>query len=153
MQNPQSPLLFLPTIVGGAATTGTVLVHALLIKEAIRFVRHRKVSGQFGTDFLRDMRLIMRVMLYAFTAHLLEIGLWAALFMTCGEFADFATAYYHSSVNYTSLGYGDIIMSNKWRMLAPLETADGMLLFGVSTAVVFAIIHRLVETRYAELKD
>jgi hypothetical protein len=78
---------------------------------------------------------------------------WAALFVICGEFSDFATAYYHSAVNYTSLGYGDIIMSSTWRLLAPLETADGMLLFGVSAAMIFAVIQRLVEVRYAELRE
>jgi hypothetical protein len=81
------------------------------------------------------------------------MALWAALFMMCGEFSDFATAYYHSAVNYTSLGYGDIIMGSAWRLLGPLETADGMLLFGVSTAMIFAVIQRLVEARFADLKE
>jgi len=63
------------------------------------------------------------------------------------------TAYYHSAVNYTSLGYGDLIMSPSWKLLGPLETADGMLLFGVSTAMIFAVIQRLVETHYVDLKD
>jgi hypothetical protein len=75
------------------------------------------------------------------------------LFLICGEFSDFPTAYYHSAVNYTSLGYGDIIMSPTWKLLGPLETADGMLLFGVSTAMIFAVIQRLVEARYAELRS
>jgi hypothetical protein len=66
----------------------------------------------------------------------------------CGEFSDFRTAYYHSAVNYTSLGYGDIIMSSAWKLLGPLETADGMLLFGVSAAMIFAVIQWLVGARY-----
>jgi len=78
--------------------------------------------------------------------------LWAGVFVLCGEFQDFATAYYHSAVNYTSLGYGDLIMSPSWKLLGPLETADGMLLFGVSTAMIFAVIQRLVETHYVDLK-
>jgi hypothetical protein len=73
------------------------------------------------------------------------------LFVICGEFSHFPTAYYHSAVNYTSLGYGDIIMTPAWRLLGPLETADGMLLFGVSAAMIFAVIQRLVEARYTDL--
>jgi hypothetical protein len=92
-------------------------------------------------------------MLYALVAHLIEIAFWAVLFVICGEFSDFRTAYYHSAVNYTSLGYGDIIMSPAWRLLGPLETADGMLLFGVSTAMIFAVIQRLAEARFADLQD
>ena len=45
-------------------------------------------------------------------AHLIEIALWAVVFVICGEFHDFGTAYYHSAVNYTTLGYGDLIMSS-----------------------------------------
>jgi len=44
-------------------------------------------------------------------AHLVEIALWALVFALCGEFQDFATAFYHSAVNYTSQDYGDVIMS------------------------------------------
>jgi len=95
----------------------------------------------------------MRVILYALAAHLLEMAVWATLFVFCGEFSTFAAAYYHSAVTYTSLGYGDILMSYRWKLLAPLETANGMLLFGLSTAMTFAVIQRLIEARYAESKD
>jgi hypothetical protein len=60
--------------------------------------------------------------------------------------------FYHSAVNYTSLGYGDIVMTPAWRLLGPLETANGLLLFGVSTAMVFALIQRLVEIRFVDWK-
>ena len=53
----------------------------------------------------------------------------------------------HSAENYTTLGYGDVVMSPSWRLLGPLEAADGMLMFGISTALIFAVISRLVETR------
>lgn len=75
------------------------------------------------------------------------------LYVNCGEFADFGTAYYHSAVNYTSLGYGGLIMSPSWKLLRPLETANGMLLFGLSTAMIFAVIQRLVEARFVDLTD
>jgi hypothetical protein len=86
-------------------------------------------------------------------AHLIEISLWAGLFVICGEFPAFGTAYYHSAVNYTTLGYGDVIMTAAWRLLGPLEAADGMLMFGVSAAMIFALIQQLVRTRYVDLRD
>ena len=79
--------------------------------------------------------------------------MWTAVFLLCGQFADFGTAFYRSAVKYTSLGYGDLIMSPSGKMLGPLETANGMLLFGVSTAMIFAVIQRMVETRYVDLKE
>jgi hypothetical protein len=89
---------------------------------------------------------------FAFIAHLIEIALWAVLLVACGESSELGTAYYHSAVNYTTLGYGDLIMSPSWRLLGPLEAANGMLLFGVTTATIFAVIQRLLLTRFADLR-
>ena len=70
----------------------------------------------------------------------------------CREFSDFGTAFYHSAVNYTSLGYGDVVMTPAWRLLGPLEAANGVLLFGVTTAIIFAVLQRLVEAKFVDLK-
>jgi hypothetical protein len=85
-------------------------------------------------------------------AHLLEIGVWAVLFMLCEDFPAFAIACHHSAVNYATLGYGDVIMTATWKFLGPLEAANGMLLFGVSTAMVFAVIQRVIQARFADLR-
>lgn len=153
MKDAHPILLLLPLAVGSAAVLCTILIHALPLSATITFVRREKKLGHLGINFRKDMGVVVRVIVYAFVAHLIEMALWAALFLICGEFSDFATAYYHSAVNYTSLGYGDIIMSPPWKLLGPLETADGMLLFGVSTGMIFAVIQRLVETRYTEFKE
>jgi hypothetical protein len=145
-------LLLIPVAVGSATVICTIVIHALPLSATINFVRREKKLGHLGSNFRRDMGVVIRIILYAFVAHLIEMAVWATLFVICGEFSDFATAYYHSAVNYTSLGYGDIIMGPTWRLLGPLETADGMLLFGVSTAMIFAVIERLVEARYADFK-
>ena len=86
-------------------------------------------------------------------AHLIGIGLWAEVFILRGEFQEFGLAYYHSAVNYTTLGYGDIIMTPSWKLLGPLEAADGALMFGISTAMIFAVILRLVQARYVDLRE
>jgi len=86
-------------------------------------------------------------------AHMIEIALWAWVFVRCGEFLDFGTAFYHSAVNFTTLGYGDLVMTPQWRMLGPLEAANGMMLFGVSTAMVFALIQWLIQARFADLRE
>ena len=153
MKNAHPILLLVPIAVGFAAVICTILIHALPLRATTAFVRREKKLGHLGMNFRRDMGLVVRVILYAFVAHLMEMALWAILFLICGEFSDFATAFYHSAVNYTSLGYGDIIMSPAWRVLGPLETANGMLLFGVSTGMIFALIQRLVEARYGEFRE
>jgi hypothetical protein len=68
-------------------------------------------------------------------------------FLACGQFESFERAFYHSAVNDTSLGYGDVVMAEPWRLLGPLETMDGMLLFGISAAIMFTVLSRLVQQR------
>jgi hypothetical protein len=69
------------------------------------------------------------------------MALWAGILEACAEFPAVAIALYHSAVNYTTLG--DIVMSGRWRFLGPLEATDGMLMFGISTAMIFAVIQEL----------
>jgi hypothetical protein len=88
-----------------------------------------------------------RALLLIVSAQLVQIAAWGALFVGCGEFDDFSTAFYHSAVNFTTLGYGDIVMSRAWRLLGPLEAVAGMLMFGVSTAVLFGVITTLIRPR------
>ena len=99
--------------------------------------------------FWRDVAIVAMVIQLALVAHLVEIALWAAVLSLCGEFTRFAGAFYESAMNYTSLGYGDVVMSASWKLLAPLEAADGLLMFGVSTALIFAVIQRLVQSRFS----
>jgi Ion channel len=140
----------LPLVIGTSATFLTVVVHALALATIVRVVRHELLVGYAGARFWKDAVLVTSVTLFALAAHLIEIGVWAEVLRLCGEFAQFSSAFYHSAVNYTSLGYGDVIMSPSWRLLGPLEAGDGMLMFGVSTGMIFGVIQRLIETRYGD---
>ena len=142
-----------PLAVGPVAVICTIMIHALPLSATVDFVRRERKLGRAGANFWIDMGIVAAAILCALAAHLMEMALWAVLYMICGEFRDFRTAYYHSAVNYTSLGYGDLIMSPSWKLLGPLETANGMLLFGVSTAMIFAVIQRLVVARFVDLRD
>jgi ion channel len=152
MKDAHAVALLIPVIVGFATTTCTILIHALPLSATIDFVRREKRLGHVGVRFWTDTKIVARVISYTLAAHLIEIAVWALLFLMCGQFTDFGAAYYHSAVNYTSLGYGDMMMSSRWPLPGPLETANGMLLFGVSTALIFAVIQRLVGARYSDLR-
>src|SRR5262249_1631728 len=105
-----------------------------------------------GASALIDFRIVALVIAFAFVAHLIAIALWAALLIICGEFSEFGTAFYHSAVNYSTLGYGDLLMTPSWRLLGPIEATNGVLMFGVSTAMVFAVIQRLALVRFDDLR-
>jgi len=116
----------------------------------IHFVRYERRLGIAGVRFSRDVLIVASVVLVLFAAHLLEIAFWGSLLELCGEFSRFSSAFYHSAGNFTTLGSGDALSSAQWRLLGPMEAANGMLLFGVSTATVFAVVQRLVQSRFSE---
>ena len=138
---------------GAIVVALTIAIHSATVLATVQLFRHEKKAGRAGSGTLIDISIIFRVNGFAFIAHAVEIGLWAWLFMLCGEFRHFGTAFYHSAVNYSTLGYGDIVMSPQWRMLGPMEAANGALMFGVSTAMIFAVIQQLVTIRFRDLRD
>jgi hypothetical protein len=144
--------IVVPLAVGIAAILCTLIIHAWPLTATVNFVRRERKLGRAGSSLRIDISIVALTILYALTAHLIEIGLWAVLFRVFGEFSEFGTAYYHSAVNYTTLGYGDVVMSPSWRLLGPLEAADGMLMFGVSTGMVFAVIQHLIKARFTDLR-
>src|SRR6516165_5122964 len=137
-----------PLAVGISASICTIVVHALALNVIIYFIRRERRIGRAGARFSFDLTMVTVTVVITLAAHSIDIALWAGLFLIVGEFRDFGTAIYHSAMNYTTLGYGDIVMSHTWKLLGPLEAADGMLMFGVSTAVIFAVIQRLVQMRF-----
>lgn len=145
--------VLLPLAVGAATTCATILIHALALVTIVYFVRRERRLDRAGVRFLKDVSIVAGITLLALAAHIIEIAMWAVVFGLCAEFPNFATAFYASAENYTTLGYGDLVMSATWRLLEPLEAADGMLMFGVSTAMIFAIIHRLIQTRLQDSDD
>jgi len=119
----------------------SILVMALVVVIGI-FVR-RVDSGSVRPGFLTDVMALGILLLMLYLGHLLQFATWGALFVWLGEFQDFETALYHSTVNFTSLGYGDIVMSPKWRMLGALEAANGVLMFGLSAGAILSVMNRM----------
>jgi ion channel len=144
--------ILLPLLAGAGATLGTICIHAVAVSATIKFIRREEKFGRTGTGLRVDLSIVALVISLSLAAHLIEIALWGGLFIACGEFHEFGIAYYHSAVNYTTLGYGDVIMTPSWRLLGPLEAADGSLMFGLSTAMAFAVVLRLIQTRYTDFR-
>ncbi len=92
--------------------------------------------------------LLVAILLIMFAGNLLQIILWAGLFYASGEFKDFVTAFYHSVVNFTTLGYGDLVMSDKRRLLGALEAANGVLMFGLTTSFLFVVLNELLNREW-----
>jgi hypothetical protein len=145
--------MFLALLVG----TGMLLCSLLCYATATALIVHVVVrvlpedSGDLG--FFKSVAVMMIVTLITAAMHLFEIALWAIAFLLCGEMTSFETAFYFSAESYTALGYGDITLSQRWQLLGPLEAINGLLLFGLSTAVMFAVLSRLITNRLRHQHD
>jgi hypothetical protein len=146
------PELLNPLLVGVASALCTIVVQGLVVRIIAGEVRRDLKRGRLGARFSTDLAFIAGATMLALVGHLAEMGIWALVFEFCGEFSNFATAFYHSAVNFTTLGYGDVVMSARWKLLGPLEAADGMLMFGITTALIFALVQRLIQTRMGPLE-
>lgn len=104
------------------------------------------------TSKSRTTYVISMMMTMLFIGHVVQVAIWAALFLELGEFTDYATAFYHSMVNFASLGYGDIVMSESWRLLGAIEASAGVLMFGLSAGAMLSVMSYLL-THSAHFKD
>jgi hypothetical protein len=143
--------MVLPLLIG----TGVMLCSLLCYAMATDLIVHlvvRLIPGDAGyPGFWKGVAVMMIVTLLTAGMHLVEIALWAVALLLCGEMTTFETAFYLSAENYTALGYGDILLSARWRLLGPLEAINGLLLFGLSTAVMFTVLNRLITNRLRHL--
>jgi Ion channel len=133
-----------PLLVGIGALLVSLLFFgvatALVVQVVVRLIR----SGFAGLGFWKNVVVMMIVTLITVAMHLTQIALWAVILLVCGEISTFEKAFYVSAENYTALGYGDVILSERWRLLGPLEAINGLLLFGLSTALLFAVMSHLI---------
>lgn len=87
--------------------------------------------------------ILIRVVLGLLLLHLLQISVWAVFFTYSDFFPNFETAFYYSATSYSTVGYGDVIPPENWRVFGAIEAVTGILMFGWSTGVLFSIVHRL----------
>jgi hypothetical protein len=94
-----------------------------------------------------QLRPLLIVMIAMMLGNFVQIVIWGVLFLGLGEFSELYEAVYHSGVNFTSLGYGDVVMSARWKLLGPLEAANGVLMFGMTSAALMAILQHLIKVQ------
>ena len=109
-------------------------------------IRHRPV-GERKHNTWRSSALLAAAFFIIILLHLTEISIWAAFYDFRGHFADFETGAYFSLACYTTIGYGDVMLPPKWRLMGGLEGITGMLLCGLSTAFLFTIVKEVIFAR------
>ena len=138
-------------ILGLSIMAVCLLLEVCLIINALKHYRRNEGKIQ-NPKYFSGMRVIGSIMLILVIGNIAQIGIWASLFMFLGEFTNFSAAFYHSAVNFSTLGYGDIVMSDQHRLLGPLEAVNGVLMIGVSTAALMAIFQDAFKKTFTNLE-
>ena len=112
-----------------------LFLEALLVIAVIRYYGRQQHMIR-SPSLLSSVVVIMVVMLLLVIGNFAQVAIWALAFRLLGEFQTYEEAIYHSAVNFATLGYGDIVMSEARRILGPIEAINGALMIGVSTAVL-----------------
>jgi len=127
-----------------------LLVQSVLVIAAIRHYRRRE-PWLNNPSFWSSVAVITGVMLLLVIGNLAQVALWALLFLALEEFQQFSEAFYHSAVNFATLGYGDVVMSAQHKLLGPLEAINGALMIGMSTAALISVfqdaLQKMTRTR------
>jgi hypothetical protein len=115
-------------------------IHVMMAALVVVMARH--VAGR--TD---DLHVFMRLTAIQFVtvvvlavAHLIEIGIWAGFYRWAGFEIKGASEFEFAFENYTALGYGDAVAVDGWRLIGPITALNGLLMIGVSVAVIFEIM-------------
>ena len=136
--------MFVSLILGSVTVIVSMTIQVFAVVLMLRYLitaiaEHERLTA----GFRYESYAITLVLMMLFIGHLAQIAIWAILFMLLGEFDSFQTAFYHSAVNFASLGYGDIVMSEDWRLLGAIEASNGVLMFGLSAGTLLSVMTNL----------
>lgn len=114
---------------------------------SVRYYSHQSHREAIIAGPFVQIRSLLVVMIVLILGNFLQIMIWGSLFMALGEFSELYEAVYHSAVNFSSLGYGDVVMTKPWKLLGPLEAANGVLMFGLTGAALMAILQQMIKAQ------
>jgi hypothetical protein len=136
--------LLLNLAVASAMVALTVLVHFWGLIALTRIVSGGSERLRAHEGAGRAALVIVLGVFGVFALHTVEIWLYAVLYrVVLVETQSFEEALYFSTVTFASLGYGDIVLSPRWRLISAIEAANGVILFAWSTAFLFTLTRRL----------
>lgn len=128
-------------LVAGALVAITVAVHAVGLGIVLSW------HPPTPTRFWPITGLLTRLAWWLILIHLAEISVWGLFYFWQECLPDAESAFYFSGVTYTSIGYGDLVLKEPWRMLAPVEGLIGILMCGLSAGIFFAVVSRIYRPR------
>ena len=102
---------------------------------------------------MRYAMLLVLLFVGIMLLHVLETSMWAVFYYSRALFKDFETSLYFSLTSYTTIGYGDVLLPQRWRLLGAIEGVTGVLFCGISTAFIFAVMSSMLQSRLRSFSD
>ena len=141
--------MLLNIVIAAVMLVATTAIHAGGMVLAMRMMRPH--SGHLLHELLRfRIYRISGIVLLMFNVSLLEVLLWAATYRLLNALQGFEQAFYFSMVTFTTLGYGEIVLDKQWRLLSSSEAANGIIMFGWSTAIILAAVQHIYFNQKAQ---
>lgn len=122
-------------------------IQVIVVSVLLHLLKSLEDKNQIKDSIFSAWTLLTAILLILFTGNLFQATLWAWMFFAYGEFKDFGTSFYHSLVNFTTLGYGDLVLSEERRVLGALEAANGVMMLGLTTSVLYSTVRALMHRR------
>ena|SRR5690348_1744537 len=124
---------------GAGINLANIAIHAIAMVAILRSRRtvHANVPLH---PMLRLIGIMVTTVSILMAAHVLEITVWSIAYRLLNVTPEGTDTLYFAFVNYTTLGYGDVLPAARWRLLGPMAAMNGVLLFGWSTAVIFQVL-------------
>jgi hypothetical protein len=133
-------MLLQQVAVGTAVSLGNIAIHALVMIVILRYREGIKMILPSSRPALSLVWVMVAAVSILMMGHLSQIGLWAIAYALVGAAPSGVDYLYFAFVNYTTLGYGDVVPVRRWLLLGPMTAMNGVLLFGWSTAVIFHVL-------------
>jgi len=130
-------------LVGSLVIVATIVVTSGFFVAAIHALSSMADWLSRRQGFLKTTAVLAAVTLWLFGALTVAVWIWALVYLATGVFDALGPALYFSVVAFTTLGFGDIIPPTPWRILAGVCAANGLILFGLTTAFLVEVFKRL----------
>lgn len=129
--------------IGALVSLVNIAIHAVIM--ALVSGAARRAAKAFDKGLARLVLVMMAAVTVLMAAHIIEIGVWAILYAALDVAPHPSEAFYFAFVNYTTLGYGDMLPKQDWRVLGPMAAMNGIMLFGWSTAVIYDVLRTIAQ--------
>lgn len=133
--------MFRQILAGFSVSLCNIVIHAVVMTAVVRVVHIAAVRHRLSPTPHMIVVMIATVSVLMM-AHASEVIVWALAYAAMDAAPAGADIVYFAFVNYTTLGYGDVVPVERWGLIGPMTAMNGMLVFGWSTAVIFEVLRR-----------